>query len=298
MESERKPECTELAPGLRRLIAPNPSPMTYWGTNTYLIGTRGIAVVDPGPLSEPHLAAIMSALTPGQQITHILCTHSHMDHSPLAEPLAAATGAKVHAFGTHEDGRRPVMQAVAASGLIGGGEGVQADFTPDIRLPDGALIKGDGWQIEALHTPGHIANHLCFAIGDALLSGDHVMGWASSMVSPPDGDLTAFLASCERLLARPEATYFPAHGDPIVDPKARLDWLINHRSARTEQIRTALASGPATIATLTERIYTDTPKALLRAAERNVLATLIALTEKGETTAKPALSATATFQLA
>lgn len=194
------------------------------------------------------------------------------------------------------------MQALARSGLVGGGEGVDLSFAPDMRLADGAQISGSGWQLTALHTPGHIANHLCFALAGAglpraVFTGDHVMGWASSMVSPPDGDLTAFMASCARLAARDDAVYFPGHGDPVEDPQARLAWLIAHREARSAQIRAALAEAPGTPEDLTARVYTDTPEALRPAATRNLLASLIALVETGEAKAEPRLSADARFSL-
>ena len=299
MAGERKMQSgpEELAPGVVRVIAPNPSPMTHWGTNSYLVGTRGLALIDPGPDDPAHLETLMAALRPGQRITHILCTHSHVDHSPLAPRVAAETGAKVHAFGTHLEGRRPVMEALAASGLAGGGEGVDEAFAPDVRLADGAVVEGDGWSLTALHTPGHISNHLCFALGDAVFTGDHVMGWASSIVSPPDGDLTAFMASCERLAARADRVYYPGHGAPVEDPAARLAWLVAHREDRLSQLREALARGPGTPADLTARVYTDIPTALLPAARRNMLAQLIALTETGEITATPTLSETATYTL-
>ncbi|QDC10131.1 MBL fold metallo-hydrolase [Oceanicola sp. D3] len=300
MQSEAgKPE--ELEPGVVRLIAPNPSPMTHWGTNSYLVGETALALIDPGPDLPAHAEALLAALRPGQHISHILCTHSHVDHSPLAARLAAETGAQVHAFGTHLDGRRPVMEALAASGLAGGGEGVQPDFAPDVRLPHGAVLEGPGWQLTALHTPGHISNHLCFALsrtsGEAVFTGDHVMGWASSLISPPDGDATAFMASCALLAGRNSRIYYPGHGAPVTDPAARLTWLTEHRNAREAQVLHALAKGPGTPPELTARVYTDVPPALLPAAERNMLAQLIALVESGQATATPTLSSTASYAL-
>ncbi|RYH09841.1 MBL fold metallo-hydrolase [Tropicimonas sp. IMCC6043] len=267
-------------PGLRRLTAPNPSPMTFRGTNTYILGSGDVAVIDPGPDDPAHLAAILAALDPGERVSHIFVTHSHLDHSPLARRLRERTGAPVLAFGTHEDGRRPVMQRLAAEGTIGGGEGIDHAFAPDRRLADRESVAGDGWQIEALWTPGHIANHMCFAWNGALFTGDHVMGWASSLISPPDGDLTAFLDSCARLATREDRVFYPGHGDPVPDPTSRLAWLIDHRRERERQILDELARGPATIGTLAARIYTDTPSRLRSAAERNILAHIIDLEEK------------------
>ena len=270
----------ELEPGLRRIVAPNPSPMTYRGTNTYLLGTRDIAVIDPGPMILPHLDAIMATITPDQRISHIIVTHSHLDHSPLARPLSIRTSAPVFAFGDAYAGRSNVMQTLAGRGLMGGGEGIDAEFNPDKLIEDGATITGDGWTLEALHTPGHIGNHLCLAWGDTCFVADHVMGWASSLVSPPDGDLTDFMASCARLQARDWRVFYPGHGAQIDDPAARLGWLVGHRQTREAEILKALADGPADAQTLAERIYTETPPALLAAATRNVLAHLVDLTGK------------------
>ena len=287
-----------LEPGLRRIVAPNPSPMTYRGTNTYLLGTRQIAVIDPGPDSDAHLATILAALGPGQRISHIVVTHTHVDHSPLARPLSAETGAPVLAFGDAQAGRSAVMQRLAESGLLGGGEGIDASFTPDERLDDGAVISGDGWTLEALHTPGHIGNHLSLAWRDACFTADHVMGWASSLVSPPDGDLTDFMASCARLAARNWRVFYPGHGAPVSDPAARLDWLTGHRRNREAAILSALADGPANAPSLARLIYTDTPPALLDAATRNVLAHLVDLMQKSQVTPVGPLHAGATFRLA
>lgn len=280
---------------IRRLIAPNPSPMTYWGTNTYLIGARDVAVIDPGPNDPDHLDAILAALPEGARISHILVTHAHLDHSPLAAPLARATGAPIYAFGDAKAGQSAVMRDLAAKGLAGGGEGTDTGFTPDEVLPDGARLTGPDWQIEALWTPGHFGNHLSFALGDALFCGDLVMGWASTLVSPPDGDLTDFMASCEAMRARGFARLLPGHGLEIEGPAERLDWLLAHRRSREGQILAALGDGPATPAALTGAIYTDTPPALMGAAERNVFAHLIDLFGKSQVTATPELSPTAIF---
>ncbi|TNF12991.1 MAG: MBL fold metallo-hydrolase [Rhodobacteraceae bacterium] len=272
----------ELEPGLRRVLAPNPSAMTLWGTNTYLLGRREIAVIDPGPDLPGHLAAILAACPPGARITHILVTHAHRDHSPLARALSRETGAPVHAFGPPEAGRSAVMQALAARGFAGGGEGVDHGFRPDITLAHGDRVTGADWELEALHTPGHMGNHLCFAWGDALFSGDHVMGWASSLVSPPDGDLSDYMASCTALRRRSWRVFHSGHGTAIEAPAERLDWLIAHRRAREASILAALAEGPATATELTHRLYTDVPAGLLPAAARNVFAHLVDLTEKNQ----------------
>ncbi|KIC20696.1 MBL fold metallo-hydrolase [Leisingera sp. ANG-Vp] len=287
----------ELEPGLRRILAPNPLPMTYRGTNTYLLGGRSLAVIDPGPDSQAHLAAILAAVQPGQRISHIIVTHSHLDHSPLAPALSQATGAPVFAFGGPEAGRSAVMAQLAADGLAGGGEGIDTGFAPDIAVGDGEIIQGDDWALEVIHTPGHLGNHIALAWGDACFTADHVMGWASSLVSPPDGDLTDFMASCRRLRAREWRVFHPGHGAPVTDPAGRLDWLIAHRESREAAILQALAKTPATARALAVEIYTDTPSALMKAAERNVFAHLVDLTARALAAPQGPLSATAVFEL-
>lgn len=286
-----------LAPDLRRILAPNPSPMTWRGTNTYLLGTRALAVIDPGPDDPAHLAAILAALTPGQSVSHILVTHAHLDHSPLAPALSRITGAPVYAYGDASAGRSDVMRSLAASGLMQGGEGVDGDFAPDHCLKDGQSVNGDGWRVQALWTPGHFGNHLCFAWQDQVFSGDLVMGWASSLVSPPDGDLSDFMASCRRLLTHGAQVLHPGHGAPIADPTARLRWLITHREAREAAILARLQQGPATASDLAQAIYTDTPAPLMPAAARNVLAHLIDLSRKNACSSKGPLHANAHFHL-
>lgn len=285
-----------LADGLRRVLAPNPSPMTYRGTNTYLIGERELAVIDPGPLSEAHLEAILAAVEPGQSISHIVVTHSHVDHSPLARPLSERTGAPIIAFGGAEAGRSPVMAELAANGLAGGGEGIDRDFRPDQIVGDGAVIGGDGWALEVIHTPGHLGNHIALGWNGLCFTADHVMGWASSLVSPPDGDLTDFMASCRRLNERAWEVFHPGHGAPVEAPGARLDWLIEHRLMREAAILQALEDGAATAAELAARIYTETPPALLPAAERNVFAHLVDLVGQKRVSPVDRLAATAQFQ--
>ncbi|MEB8386031.1 MBL fold metallo-hydrolase [Rhodobacteraceae bacterium KMM 6894] len=287
----------DLSPGLRRILAPNPSPMTWRGTNTYLLGTRALAVIDPGPDDPAHLDAILTALQPGQSVSHILVTHAHLDHSPLAPALSQATGAPVFAYGDASAGRSDVMRALAESGLIQGGEGVDADFRPDHCLVDGETIKGDGWDIQALWTPGHFGNHMCFDWQGQVFCGDLVMGWSSSLVSPPDGDLSDFMASCRRLLAHDARLLHPGHGAPIDAPAARLRWLIAHREAREAAILKYLQHGPATASKLAQAIYTDTPTRLMPAAARNVLAQLVDMTNKSIAAPDGPLNADAQFHL-
>ncbi|SHG29267.1 MBL fold metallo-hydrolase [Cognatishimia maritima] len=271
----------ELETGLRAILAPNPSPMTYWGTNTYLLGAQRLTVIDPGPESAPHLKAILNAVQPDQTITQIVVTHSHKDHSPLAAVLQRETGAEIIGFGDSFAGRSDVMKALETTAEIGGGEGVDWNFAPDRTVADGDMIDVDGGKLRVIHTPGHMGNHICLAWRDACFTGDHIMGWASSLVSPPDGDLTDFMASCDRLSTTDWRVFYSGHGAPIHDPNARLDWLIAHRRSREMEILTQLRNGPATAEALARAIYVDVNPKLLRAAQRNVLAHLIDLAGRG-----------------
>ncbi|WP_371168824.1 MBL fold metallo-hydrolase [Aliiroseovarius sp. 2305UL8-7] len=286
----------ELEPGLRRIIAPNPSPMTYWGTNTFILGEGDVAVVDPGPAIRSHLDAILAGLHKGERVKHILVTHAHLDHSELAPALAEATGAPIIAFGDATAGRSDIMQDLVARGLTSGGEGVDAGFAPDICVADGETFDAGGLPVETIWTPGHFANHVSFASQGFVLTGDHVMGWASSLVSPPDGDLTAFMASCVKLADRTDRIYYPAHGAAISDPAPRINWLISRRKSREAEILGTLSNDrPTTVLALTRTIYKDTPPALIPAAERNVFAHLIDLSSRKIVTASPELRADAVF---
>jgi glyoxylase-like metal-dependent hydrolase (beta-lactamase superfamily II) len=285
-----------LRPGLRRVLAPNPSALTFRGTNSYLLGDRALAVIDPGPDDPAHLAALLAAIG-AAEVSHIIVTHSHLDHSPLARALSRRTGAPVLAFGDALAGRSAIMSQLAATGVVGGGEGIDAAFVPDRCLRDAETITGDGWSLGVVHTPGHLGNHICLRWGDALFSGDHIMGWATSVVSPPDGDLTDFMASCRRLQRMRVGVSYPGHGDPVPDTRARLDWLIGHRQQREAQIVTALRQTPDTVEGLTRRIYTDVSPTLWPVAARNVLAHLVDLAGQNKVTAQPALALDAQFAL-
>jgi hydroxyacylglutathione hydrolase len=267
--------------------------MTHTGTNTWIVGQGRVAVIDPGPAIARHLQAILAALDPGETVSHILVTHAHADHSALAPALQAATGAPVLAFGGATSGRSPRMAGFDAG--IGGGEGLDHGFAPDTLLADGDIVSGSDWHLQALHTPGHIGGHLCLALGTQVFTGDHVMGWAPSLVSPPDGDMAAYMASLARLASDRWTRFLPGHGDVVEDPAGRLTALTAHRRTREAQILQALTEAPATLPALVARIYADTPPALHPAARRNALAHLIDLTDRGLTTAQPTLSATATF---
>jgi glyoxylase-like metal-dependent hydrolase (beta-lactamase superfamily II) len=272
-----------LAPGLRVVTAPNAGPMTFTGTRSYLLGQGEVAVIDPGPDDPAHLDALAAALAPGERVAAILVTHAHRDHSAGAAALAARLGAPVLAQGDPEGGRSPAMAALAAAGGLGGGEGIDRDFRPDRRIGEGDRIAGPGWSLTALHTPGHLADHLCFAWeeGRAIFTGDTVMGWATTLISPPDGDLGAFMASLRRLQGREETVYYPGHGAPVADPQGMLAYQLAHRLAREGQILEALAAGPQTIPQMVAGIYAGLEPALRPAAARNVLAHLIDLSERG-----------------
>ena len=270
----------DIYPNLKRIIAPNPSPMTFWGTNTYILGTNELAIIDPGPAVQSHFDAIMSSLNINQSITHILITHSHIDHSPLAKQLSERTSAPILAFGESSAGKSAIMTNLKN---LDGGEGIDYDFKPDVTLNDNQILKNKEWCIKSLHTPGHMGNHLCFSWEgeNILFSGDLVMGWATSMVSPPDGDLTDFMNSIKSLKLRsPDKLFFPGHGAPIENPSLRLQELYEHRKKREREILLALETGLATISEITESVYADLDKKLITAAKRNVLAHLIDLTSR------------------
>ena len=282
---------------LKRIIAPNPSPMTFWGTNTYLLGKNELAIIDPGPAIQSHFDAIMSSLNENQSITHILITHSHIDHSPLAKQLSEETSAPILAFGKSSAGKSATMANLKK---LDGGEGIDYDFNPDETLSDNQIIKNKEWCIKSLHTPGHMGNHLCFSWeGERILfSGDLVMGWATSMVSPPDGDLTDFMNSIESLQLRsPDKLFFPGHGAPIENPPLRLLELYEHRKKREREILLSLKTGLATVSEITDSVYANLDKRLITAAKRNVLAHLIDLTSRKICTVSTEITTNSRFTL-
>ncbi|OYX25700.1 MAG: MBL fold metallo-hydrolase [Rhodobacterales bacterium 32-66-7] len=283
---------------VRCLTAPNPSPLTGAGTNTYLIGSRDIAVIDPGPDIDAHLDAILAlvraGVPAGGRISHIVVTHAHRDHSALAPRLAARTNAPVLAFGDALAGRSPRMTALAGA-LPVSAEGLDLAFHPDRTLRDGETIRTPDWELVAHHTPGHLGGHLCLALGRVLFSGDHVMGWSTSIVAPPDGDMADYMASLHRLAGATWDRFLPGHGAPVENPAARLSELIRHRMAREAAILAALALGPARIPDLAARVYTDIPPTLLLAAERNVFAHLLDLEARNLVSATPAPHPDATY---
>lgn len=261
-----------LSPSIRRVIAENPSPFTFHGTGTYIVGRGNVAVIDPGPLIDAHVDALMRALE-GETVTHIVITHTHRDHSPAAAPLKELTGAPTYGFGPHGSGRPDSGGEVE--------EGADRAFTPDVPVRDGERIAGDGWTFEAVHTPGHTSNHLCYSFleENVLFPGDHVMGWSTTVVSQPDGDMQAYMHSLERLQKRTEAAYWPTHGPSIREPQAFVGALLAHRHEREEQILACLAGGPSTIPEMVETMYTDVAPHLHPAAARSVQSHLVHMVE-------------------
>ncbi len=285
----------DLRPDLRLVLAPNPSAMTERGTNTWIVGRGAVAVIDPGPAEAAHLAAILAALGPTERISHILVTHAHADHSALAPALSRETGAPVLAYGTARDGMSAAMVALALGET--GGEGLDLGFRPDLRLSDGDRVQGAGWSLTAIHTPGHLGSHMCFRWGTLGFSGDHVMGWSTSLVSPPEGDMGAYRNSLARLADQPWTMLLPGHGAPVADPAARLAALAAHRNQRESEILTALTTAPDTPSGLVKTIYTDLPDGLHRAAQRNVLAHLLDLAHRNIVESDAAPSPAAQFRL-
>jgi glyoxylase-like metal-dependent hydrolase (beta-lactamase superfamily II) len=281
----------QVSPLIRRVLADNPGPFTFKGTGVYMVGERDVAVIDPGPDLPEHLLALKRALD-GKRVTHILVTHTHSDHSPAAQPLKEWTGAKTYAFGPHGSGKAEEGVKVE--------EGGDMNFVPDIRVRDGDVIEGNGFTIECVFTPGHTSNHMCFALGEekALFTGDHVMGWSTTVVTPPDGDMRAYMASLNKLLARDDAILWPTHGAPVRNPKPFVQAYIDHRLEREAQILSCLRDGISTIPDMVARMYADVDKRLHPAAARSVLAHLIQATEEGRVIAEPAAIASARYRMA
>ncbi len=270
----------DVSPLVRRIVAHNPGKFTYTGTGTYVVGRGSVAVIDPGPDDEAHVDALLAALA-GETVSHIVITHTHRDHSPASRAVAAATSAPVVGFGPHPpEDLRPDA---------GDEEPGDMDFRPDHVLRDGDVVDGRGWTLEAIHTPGHISNHLCFALPEeqALFTGDHVMGWSTTVIPPPDGNMTDYLASLVLLFDRDDAVHWPTHGPPIHRPEPHVRALHAHRLDREAQILAQLAGGPATIPELVAALYADVDPRLHEPAGRSVLAHLIRLEDAGRVASEP-----------
>lgn len=315
-----------LSPLIRRVVCENPGRFTYTGTGTYLIGRGQVAVIDPGPNDDEHVAALLSAVS-GEQISHIVITHTHGDHSPAAAPLQAATGAPTYGFGPHpaptaterararpttwdalmptrdelEELKKSMPKRDAKQSHAEQEEPSDAGFSPDVVLAHGDVIQGGEWSLEAVHTPGHISNHMCFGLGeeDALFVGDHVMGWSTTVVPQPDGSMADYMASLDLLLQRADRTYYPTHGPPIPEPHTFVRQLIAHRLDRERQLLDCLVSGPKSIPQMVTAMYSDTtPHILHMAAGQSVLSQLLWLVEKGRVSTEGRPTADSVFHLA
>ncbi len=280
-------EAVTVAPNVQRITVNNPGPFTFHGTNSYIVGDRSVAVIDPGPEDDAHFHALMAALA-GREVTHIAVSHTHRDHSPLARRLKAATGALVVAEGPHR-ASRPLHEGE----INPFAESSDLDFKPDRVLADGETITGDGWALTALMTPGHTANHAAFALEGTgiVFSADHVMAWATSIVAPPDGAMADYMASLEALLARDDRLYLPGHGGPVREPAAFLRGLRTHRRMRERAVLERVRAGDTSIPDMVKVIYASTDPRLHGAAALSVLAHLEDLVERGqvETDGHPAL---------
>lgn len=308
----------EISPLIRRVVAKNPNPFTFKGTGVYIVGRGEVAVIDPGPTLDEHLDAIVGGLDEGETVTHIVVTHTHTDHTAGVAKLQARTGAPTFGFGPHgpvpdedplekltfdeyftAEEKAEIEKEWADIPDELKREGPDTEFVPDVALADGARINGPGWTLEAVHTPGHTSNHLCFGLIEekVLFTGDHVMGWATSVISPPDGDLYDYMGSLRKLLDRDDVRYWPTHGPSITDPQTYVQSFIEHRLAREMQILAAMKNGPTTIKDMVPSIYAAVDKRLWRAAANSVYSHLLALHREERVTADPAPSLTAVWEL-
>ncbi|WP_349437672.1 MBL fold metallo-hydrolase [Pararhizobium sp. A13] len=287
-------EAVTVADGAQRITVNNPGPFTFHGTNSYIVGDRSVAVIDPGPEDEAHFQALMAALK-GRKVTHIAVSHTHRDHSPLARRLKAETGALIVAEGPHR-AARPLHEGE----INPFAESSDIDFKPDIALADGDVVEGDGWSLTALLTPGHTANHAAFALGDTgtVFSADHVMAWATSIVAPPDGSMTDYMASLEKLLDRDDRLYLPGHGGPVTEPAAFLRGLRAHRRMRERAVLERVRAGDTLIPDMVKVIYATTDPRLHGAAALSVFAHIEDLVERGQVETDGPPSLTGAYRLA
>jgi len=287
----------ELQDGLMRLTAPNPSPMTSTGTNTYILGRKELLIIDPGPNSETHLRNIMEVIPKYTKVTHILITHSHLDHSGLAPKLSKILNAPTLAFGTALDGLSNDMKSICKMGLTSEKFGIDTEFVPDHFLKDEEKISSREWEVVAHHTPGHLSNHICYQYLDKLFTGDHIMEWSTSVISPPEGDVSQFINSCEKIYNLHCEKFYPGHGIPVENPSERIAELIEHRKKREIEILNFLKNRDATISQITKNIYFNIDQNLLSVASRNVKAHLVDLIIKKQVTVDDISSDTAMYSL-
>ena len=307
LDDPRYGEVVQVAPLVRRVIASNPSKFTYHGTGTYIVGGAGVgdavAVIDPGPTNDAHRDALAAAVA-GQKVTAILVTHCHADHSPLAEWLRTETGAPTVAFGPHGRDEREIGEVpgfddpqpgdASADGVDApeGGAGAEVKieesvdlaFEPDVRVADGDMAAhGDGWTLRAVFTPGHTSNHTCFSLDEqcALFTGDHIMGWSTTVIGPPDGDMRAYFDSLHKVRGRSDTTFWPTHGSPVTDTRPFIDAFVAHRLCREAQVLAAVRDGLSGIGPLVECLYAGVRKELHKPAARSVLAHLVKLVDDG-----------------
>ena len=282
--------CDQLSPLIRRVVAHNPGPFTYTGTGVYIIGTDDVAVIDPGPLQDDHMAALDQALD-GQRVTHVFVTHHHLDHSPLAHPLARKHGAKVHGFGP--------QNIAPTGGEVRLEAGDDVSFQPDIQVEDEQVFSGSNWSVRALHTPGHTSNHVCYALEEenTLFSGDHVMAWSTSVISPPDGHMGDYLRELARIRDKQYDRLWPTHGPAVENPSQFIQAYIDHRLQREDQILVQLHAGLSDIKDMVAVMYADVDKRLHPAAAHSVLAHMIHLVETGRVVTDGALDLQARYSL-
>ena len=274
-------EAEQLQDDLVVITANNASPMTFTGTRSYILGTDNLIVIDPGPENNQHFKSIMDYVGK-RKVTDIIITHSHVDHSPLSRRLKNETGASIIGFGSADEARTSFMKKLSSSLDLGGQEGIDQGLILDEKVIDKQILNKNDYTIEVIHTPGHLSNHICLSIKEkkALFSGDHVMGWATTLISPPDGDLGSFMKSLEKLSKRDEQVYYPGHGKPVKDPKQMVLAQITHRRDREIQILKSISKISRTPAEIVEEVYVGLNPMLKPAAVRNVLAHLIDLYER------------------
>jgi glyoxylase-like metal-dependent hydrolase (beta-lactamase superfamily II) len=284
----------EVRPGIRRILCNNPGPFTFKGTVSYIVGTGRVAIIDPGPLDDAHIAALLDAVR-GETVTHILVTHTHRDHSPAAARIKAATGAPTLGEGPHRPARP--LNIGEARPLDSSGD---MEFRPDHVLADGDVVDGAGWSLEAITTPGHCANHMAFALKgtDMLFVGDHVMAWSTPVVAPPDGSMGDYMASLDKLVRRAETTYFPGHGGAVRDAPRFVEHFIRHRRAREAAILDQLKAGETDIPSMVREIYVGLDPRLTKAAGLSVLAHLEDLVARGKVVTEGAPSVAGRYRLA